>query len=259
MSNSLWLVSIITAVIFLSVQECDCVDIIGGHNVKSHSRPYMASIQFNNKHICGGALIEPQWVLTAAHCKINTTMEGMKVVLGAHSLSNQEKEKQIFKVISQHPNYNWSTERNDIMLLKLQHKAILNKSVMTVKLPKATKDLKPGTKCSVAGWGVTGATKSRSDTLKEANVTVMKKKICEKMYSRRLKDMICAGDKNHKQDACSGDSGGPLMCKMNRFSREKVYSGIVSFGKRCDGYTEPSVYTQLSNKYLSWIKETVEN
>jgi component factor D len=42
--------------------------ILGGREAEAHARPYMASVQVNGKHLCGGVLIAEQWVLSAAHC-----------------------------------------------------------------------------------------------------------------------------------------------------------------------------------------------
>uniref|UniRef100_A0A8C1V1V0 Peptidase S1 domain-containing protein n=1 Tax=Cyprinus carpio TaxID=7962 RepID=A0A8C1V1V0_CYPCA len=44
------------------------VGIVNGTEAKAHSRPYMVSIQSNEKHVCGGFLISDEFVLTAAHC-----------------------------------------------------------------------------------------------------------------------------------------------------------------------------------------------
>lgn len=42
--------------------------ILGGREAQSHQRPYMASVQVNGTHVCGGFLVAEQWVLSAAHC-----------------------------------------------------------------------------------------------------------------------------------------------------------------------------------------------
>ncbi|XP_072436055.1 granzyme K-like [Chiloscyllium punctatum] len=240
------------------MQGYDCVDIIGGHNVANNSRLYMASIQFKKEHICGGALIKPQWVLTAAHCKDIEVAE-TEVVVGSHSLSTQKNKQTIkLKKMFPHPNFILETSGYDIMLLQLKNKAILNKFVSTLKLPKSTKGVKPGTKCSVAGWGAT-ATESHSDTLQEANLIVLKTEICKKIYSLNVtNDMICAFGKDYNQDACKGDSGGPLICKK-KWSHQNVYSGIVSFGSHCNDNIKPGVYTHLSNNYLSWINKVIQD
>uniref|UniRef100_A0A8B9FRC5 Peptidase S1 domain-containing protein n=1 Tax=Amazona collaria TaxID=241587 RepID=A0A8B9FRC5_9PSIT len=46
--------------------------ILGGYEAKPHLRPYMASLQLDGQHICGGFLIAKQWVLSAAHCTEET-------------------------------------------------------------------------------------------------------------------------------------------------------------------------------------------
>ncbi|EGW11531.1 Granzyme E [Cricetulus griseus] len=95
-------------------------EIIGGHEVKPHSRPYMAFIlsvrDDGNKSFCGGFLVRDNFVLTAAHCRGSS----MKVTLGAHNIRAQEKTQQIIPVAEaiQHPDYNSKSRSSDIMLLK---------------------------------------------------------------------------------------------------------------------------------------------
>ncbi|KFR01879.1 Granzyme A, partial [Nipponia nippon] len=229
-----------------------CTDIIGGQVVRPHSWPFMAAIQRKHATVCGGALVGKQWVLTAAHCKLNKSE--VRVVLGAHQASIAEKEQQIFKVMQDFPNpqFGRSSKENDIMLLKLNGIAKMNEYVQPLLLPDSCEDIKPGTMCQVAGWGVTSSGKP-SKYLRKATLKIVGRKSCESKYGKYTKitsNMLCAAGKNKflKTDTCQGDSGGPLICAGR-------YSGIVSFGKGCGRRDMPGVYTRLTEKYIDWIKK----
>ncbi|NXR66576.1 GRAA protein, partial [Rhadina sibilatrix] len=244
------------AVILLIIHGGLCADIIGGYEVKPHSRPFMAQIKGPKGIICGGALIKENWVLTAAHCKT----EKSKVVLGAHSSERSEREQQTFQIAKHilHPCYDPSTKENDLMLLQLQGRAKFNKAVQPIALPTSDDDLKPGTVCAVAGWGTTTNEKYKPSTaLMEVNITVIRREICndKKHYNGKpviTKNMICAGAKKGKKDSCNGDSGGPLRCG-------KEMRGITAFGKpkSCGKANGPGVYTRLTKRSLEWIRETI--
>uniref|UniRef100_A0A8C3T925 Granzyme A n=1 Tax=Chelydra serpentina TaxID=8475 RepID=A0A8C3T925_CHESE len=231
-----------------------CVDIIGGYAVTPHSRPYMALIK--GKDYCGGALIKENWVLTAAHCKIDKGT----VILGAHSFSKKEKEQQIIKITRsiRYPCFNDQKKENDIMLLQLQRKAKINKAVKTIKLPNTDTDPKPGTQCKVAGWGIIkNGDRKPSDILREVNITIIDRRICNDQIHYNYNpiitmNMVCAGDKNGGKDSCVGDSGGPLICNGE-------LKGITSFGKtnKCGAVQSPGVYARLTKTYLLWIKKTI--
>uniref|UniRef100_A0A8B9MNJ6 Granzyme A n=1 Tax=Accipiter nisus TaxID=211598 RepID=A0A8B9MNJ6_9AVES len=223
-----------------------CVDIIGGNEVAPHSRPFMVLINnANGEFICGGALIKKNWVLTAAH---------------SHSRKENEREKQVIRIAKQfrYPRYRSNVKENDIMLLQLKKRARLNKAVQLIPLPTSDYDPKPGTTCTVAGWGQTrNYLRKPSDTLREVNITVISRQICNDKHHYKnnpviTDNMICAGAKNGGKDSCSGDSGGPLRCN-------NVMRGITAFGKanKCGTADGPGVYTRLTKQYLQWIRKTI--
>ncbi|XP_040195305.1 granzyme A-like [Rana temporaria] len=227
-------------------------DIIGGREAIPHSRPYMALLK-TERSLCAGTLIKADWVLTAAHCKVNSSTT---IQLGVHSKTVKNKYIQEFKVLrSIRLNYDEKTKDNDIELVQLSCKAKLNKAVKILPLPKKFDDVKDGTVCDTAGWGSTKKnTLQLSDKLMEVSLPAISRKKCAAMWKSSIKiatNMMCTFDASGEKDVCRGDSGGPLICK-------KMFRGIVSFGPRICGNPElPSVYTFLTKDYNNWIKKEI--
>uniref|UniRef100_A0A8C8RZQ5 Peptidase S1 domain-containing protein n=1 Tax=Pelusios castaneus TaxID=367368 RepID=A0A8C8RZQ5_9SAUR len=224
-------------------------EIIGGKEAKPHSRPYMAYLDIqvgNKKNICGGFLVSKDFVLTAAHCNGDEIM----VYLGAHNIRTKEKSQQVICAHRwmPHPKYNNKTFNNDIMLLKLLHRAKLNKWVKTIILPRDREGVEVGDECSVAGWGQT-STNNRlgSDTLQEVDMKVVPDAECQELTERyKSSTMLCAGDPEQRnKSSFQGDSGGPLVC-------EGTAQGIISFGHK--NGTPPRVFTRVST-FIPWIQE----
>ncbi|XP_035514563.1 granzyme A-like [Morone saxatilis] len=245
----------IYCVVLLIVQSSHGAEIIGGREVEPHSLPFMALLSDNKAPACGGILIDPKWVLTAAHCA------GIKkVVLGVHSISKTEKEtRQVKKVKTfPHPCYDATDNVNDLMLLKLDKPVKQTKAVKWLKLGNTVKEPAASTNCLVAGWGTTkNNAKKMSDVLMSVNVTVVDRMKCNSPEYYGLKpvitsSMICAGSNdNNSADTCQGDSGGPLLCNG-------ALVGVTSFGKKCGLSKKPGVYSFLSEKQLLWIKKTMK-
>ncbi|KAM7150596.1 mast cell protease 1A-like [Macrochelys suwanniensis] len=246
-------------------------EIIGGREAKPHSRPYMASLDIRrgNKGVrCGGFLVSENFVLTAAHCK----GKKITVTLGAHNIKKREQNKQVIPVRRQipHPEYDNESPNNDIMLLQvpppfhhpapsdltllqLAKGAKLNRWVKSIALPRVNERVKPGTVCSVAGWGRTSTeTESTPDTLQEVDVEVLDDDVCLRnpngLYPNyNASTMMCVGDPDDDKDSAKGDSGGPLVCG-------KTAQGIVSWGSEDE--TPPGVYTKIS-AFIPWIRATM--
>ncbi|XP_031217440.1 granzyme G-like isoform X2 [Mastomys coucha] len=230
-------------------------EIIGGHEVKPHSRPYMAFIETpkvdkNITYYCGGFLVQDYFVLTAAHCKTNSMT---KVTLGAHNRLAQEKTQQIIPVekVIPHPDFNKADLTNDIMLFKLKSKAKRTKAVRPLNLPGTNDQVKPGDVCSVAGWGKTSINANEvSALLREAKLMIQEDQKCKKLFKEDYSKttQICAGDPKKIQDAYKGDSGGPLVCN------NKAY-GIVSYGPKRT--ISSGVFTKVVH-FLPWISRNMK-
>ncbi|NXA61943.1 DDN1 protein, partial [Mohoua ochrocephala] len=223
--------------------------IIGGREVKPHSRPYMAYLKIktvSQTSACGGFLIRPDAVLSAAHC---VHKKGITVILGAHNISERERSQQKFRVVPSnmviHPKYSPGDFRNDIVLLRLKPKARINKDVQALSLPRSNERVRAGAECEVAGWGWTSKERDTTDVMREVKLKVQDEKQCWQFSNYQRQSMICAGDESGEKAPYGGDSGGPLVCGRKAH-------GIVSHGlKYC---TFPAVFTRISY-FEPWIRE----
>ncbi|XP_014941695.1 granzyme H isoform X1 [Acinonyx jubatus] len=226
-------------------------EIIGGHEAKPHSRPYMVFVQFlvgNSKKRCGGALVNEDFVLTAAHCLGSS----INITLGAHNIKKQEKTQQIIPVrrAIPHPDYNPKNYSNDIMLLQLVKKAKLTAAVRPLGLPKGKDRVRPGQVCSVAGWGRM-AMGTLATTLQVVELIVQEDRECRSRFRGYYMGatQICVGDPKKMKTSFKGDSGGPLVCN-------NVAQGTFSYGN--GNGTPPGVFDKVSH-FLPWIKRIMKH
>ncbi|XP_015270009.1 PREDICTED: urokinase-type plasminogen activator [Gekko japonicus] len=244
--------------------------IVGGQKAEIESQPWIATIfQYMKRNsaqrfLCGGTLIDPCWVATAAHCFKGRSPDPSQftVVLGKTSLTTDEANEQRFEVESVVPHEGFSEESqnldNDIALLKIRSSsgqcAEESNSIKTVCLPPENLVLNDNFRCEVSGYGKANSSDIMyARILKSTNVNLISQSVCRDEYyhNRGLNgNMFCAGDPRWKTDACQGDSGGPLVCESNN---RMVLYGIVSWGDGCAKERKPGVYTRVT-RYLPWIE-----
>ncbi|XP_026134550.1 complement factor D [Carassius auratus] len=238
--------------LYAASQPGECIT--GGKEAVAHSYPFMASLQWNGKHECGGFLISRQWVMSAAHCFQDGRTSDVKVVLGAHSLSNAEGTKQTFKAtaVYNHPDFQISNYDNDIALLKLDKPITESNAVKPVKFQReGGSDPEEDADVKTVGWGSLNNLGGRPDKLQELTIKVLERWRCGRgdYYGTKFtNNMFCAAEK--LKDTCDGDSGGPLLYK-------DLVVGITSNGgKKCGSSKKPGLYTIISH-YTKWIDSKI--
>lgn len=215
--------------------------IVGGTPSYADRYPYQVSLVENDTHFCGGSLIAPEWVLSAAHCSGYAT----HVQIGRFDLGDdtEEYEKIAVHYEIQHPDYDMLTQDNDIMLIKLTTPSLYE----PVRLDDGSENLYNGQTLTVMGWGKTSSFGPVSETLLEVDVDFFPSQRCNRRYNFRgafiTRNMMCAARTG--KDACQGDSGGPLI-KKGDTSSDDVQVGIVSWGIGCARAFLPGVYSRVS-------------
>ncbi|NXP79107.1 GRAK protein, partial [Ramphastos sulfuratus] len=142
---------------------------------------YLAYLQGRDNHSCGGFLVAPNWVMTAAQCLAH---KPLTVILGAHTAPRKERSWQTFEVQEYHchPNFTNLKEGNDILLLKLKGNATSNSYLSFERFI-----VKRDTKCRVLGW----SHQAPNGTLREATVTIVDKRNCLSYYPWRADSLVC--------------------------------------------------------------------
>ena len=239
---------------------------MNGQEVKGGSWPFIVGLlantdgTFYNRHICGGSVLSPTRVLTAAHCVHKgdgkTPTEGLQVVVGEHDLTSTDGPERVVNVncIKMHPKYNHTTEDFDFAILEVDDMELNGIDRSIVCLPELNQHVKAMNgegqqQCYVAGWGNTGYDKvqeisrDQAEKLISVRLDIFTDEYCRANFKKDFDEIhgvkgwmpadgsaFCAGRQDAEKNACVGDSGGPLVCVVDGVA---IQYGIVSHGVGC--------------------------
>uniref|UniRef100_A0A7S1FNM0 Peptidase S1 domain-containing protein n=1 Tax=Corethron hystrix TaxID=216773 RepID=A0A7S1FNM0_9STRA len=241
-------------------EEVEISMIIGGEVAPLERYPYM--VEFWPFPGCGGSLIHPQVVISAAHCFYNRYAPPDQpdiVDIGRHTRNSVVKgdkfENRKVVELLLHPEYNSGMGVPDVAIMKLE-----KPSAMTpVKLSKNVNDAKAGTTVTAMGWGKCSVNGSCDEILelKHGNLTMMTRKRCNNQVGGFTSTIeICARDTAKKTADCQGDSGGPVVKRGDNAAAD-IQVGIISRGPM-NCLSGPSVYVKITSQ-RNWIKNVMKN
>lgn len=242
--------------------------VIGGEDATAGEWPWQAKLEIKGSGFtCGGSLITPTWVMTAAHCVSDNNPNMYSVTLGdlnREKLDGTEQEFSVKRVVV-HPKYESPVPlNNDIALLELTRPASKTSFVNTVCLPSEAEVVATGTKCYISGWGMMDHPGSAAIQLQQAAMPVVSNQVCQTMHMQKTDDpsmavtsvMLCAGDAGKTiTSGCFGDSGGPFVCQNS--AGRWIQQGIVSWGDpTCSSAVHFTVFTRVS-MFREWIEKVL--
>ncbi|XP_035241906.1 transmembrane protease serine 2-like [Anguilla anguilla] len=233
--------------------------IVGGEVSTKGAWPWQVSLWAGFTHMCGGSIITPYWIVTAAHC-LETFNDPSDWTVYAGRLDQYDMfsatGSSVSRLISHA--YDSSSQTNDVALMKLSRPLKMSDVVKPVCLPNAGMDFVAPRTCWTSGWGAIREMGPSSQFLRDAEVPLIDRSLCNSslVYDGAIAGtMVCAGYLEGGVDSCQGDSGGPLVTE-----EASVWwlVGDTSWGFGCARPNKPGVYGNMP-AFLGWIYEQMQN
>jgi trypsin len=272
-----WLIAGLVALALLAPATASADNrIVGGSTTSIAARPFQVAIVNqdavpNNdlsQLFCGGSLIRPRIVLTAAHCVVPpsplTTGDDYIVAGATHLSPSDQGHDYVISGVAVDPAYNATTHQDDAALLQLAAPvAPTDGTPIKLSGPDEKSVWRPGVAATVSGWGVIAdGSPTKSNDLKLTTVPITTDTYCAVVYPGLIDPttMLCAGFPAGGTDACQGDSGGPLTVPAAGGEGGLIrLAGVVSFGDGCAKPNAPGIYSRVGQDPLQAFVQAAVN
>ncbi|XP_046549462.1 coadhesin-like [Haliotis rubra] len=247
-------------------EACLTSRVVGGIDVDPPCKyPFTVGLRRFGAASCGGSLIGPNKVLTAAHCVVGLQASALSVEVGKHcsstigsaSYNSRNPNMEVMEVeeFVIHPNFNAGGALFfDVAVLKLKKDVITTKCRQIVQMAPSSQVTQTGRTCTVIGWGTLSYNGVSASVLQEVDLELYDSEDCRTTFTSTASavdnNIICAANGvSGGEDACRGDSGSLLICQDNN---EWVQYGIVSSGFECARPNQAGLYTEVA-AFRTWI------
>ncbi|XP_055641875.1 trypsin 3A1-like [Toxorhynchites rutilus septentrionalis] len=227
--------------------------IVGGSTLPITRVPYQVALIWESYVVCGGSIIAPLWILTAAHCLYEHQDMDIRIRAGSdrRTLGGILRHMRWTTI---HPQYSTKHLTNDVALILLDAPLIITSGIACVRMADPNHTPRTGQYGLVSGWGLTNPKFDKADhrsysiSLLYTFLPVIEFNLCHRLYSTYTVSyavQFCAGYMEGGKDACTGDSGGP-------FTIGDRLVGVVSWGVSCAEPKHPGVFVKVG-AFRGWI------
>lgn len=225
--------------------------IVGGKETTWQKYPWQVEITINGSHHCGGSLIHPRVVLTAAHCVLDdqgffyanyTTFQAFT----GRTMTDTGGEQLVLRNAFVPNDYKAGALPHDYAFVTLDSSS--SRARIKIAGPNEGSTWKPGRMLVASGYGLIVEKGAGSPILKEVRMPRIADSVCAgpDVYFTAFQQqvMMCAGSMAGGQSTCQGDSGGPLMAPIDGGYR---LVGVVSWAEGCARPNRPTVFTRVAD------------